>query len=164
MKRPIGLMLVALFASSALASDRSGTAMIAAGMVLTAPNIKPAREITIDLGDGVAMTLVRIEPGEFLMGVPVDKKMPFSDQTPERRVRISRAYYLGKCEVTVGQFRKFVEQTKHVTNDEKERRSTSWRKPGFPQTDLHPVVFVSWYDAKEFCAWLQKHSKVKELG
>jgi dienelactone hydrolase len=32
----------------------------------------------------------------------------------------------------------------------------SWKKPGFAQEDTHPVVNVSWYDAKAFCAWLSR--------
>jgi len=45
--------------------------------------------------------------------------------------------------------------------DEKEtgwvmREDLSWKKPGFEQTGLHPVVGVSWEDARRFCAWLSK--------
>jgi eukaryotic-like serine/threonine-protein kinase len=29
-----------------------------------------------------------------------------------------------------------------------------WQKPGFPQTDLHPVTCVNWHDAAAFCQWL----------
>lgn len=29
-----------------------------------------------------------------------------------------------------------------------------WERPGFNQTDNHPVCGVSWDDAKKFCAWL----------
>ena len=32
----------------------------------------------------------------------------------------------------------------------------SWMKPGFPQGDDHPVVKVSWNDAKAFCQWLSR--------
>src|SRR6185295_7760894 len=31
---------------------------------------------------------------------------------------------------------------------------SSWRDPGFLQTDNHPVVNVSWKDTQAFCAWL----------
>ena len=33
-------------------------------------------------------------------------------------------------------------------------KDVNWRTPGFPQTDEHPVVYVSWTDAKAFCDWL----------
>ena len=35
----------------------------------------------------------------------------------------------------------------------------SWRNAGFEQTDEHPVVNVSWNDAKAFCEWLSKKEK-----
>ena len=30
----------------------------------------------------------------------------------------------------------------------------SWRNPGFPQTDRHPVTCVSWDDAQAYVSWL----------
>jgi formylglycine-generating enzyme required for sulfatase activity len=32
----------------------------------------------------------------------------------------------------------------------------NWRDPGYPQTDDHPVVLVSWNDAQKFLEWLSK--------
>jgi formylglycine-generating enzyme required for sulfatase activity len=77
--------------------------------------------------------------------------------------------YVGRYEVTVGQFRKFVDDTGHRTDAEKEGwawawtgtkwdkvNGRSWRDPGFPQGDRHPVVFVSWNDATAFARWLSQ--------
>ncbi len=35
----------------------------------------------------------------------------------------------------------------------------TWKNPGFEQTDEHPVVNVSWNDAKAFCKWLSEKEK-----
>jgi Sulfatase-modifying factor enzyme 1/TIR domain len=34
------------------------------------------------------------------------------------------------------------------------QREATWREPGFSQGPAHPVVGVSWHDAKKFCEWL----------
>jgi formylglycine-generating enzyme required for sulfatase activity len=54
-----------------------------------------------------------------------------------------------KTETTVAQWREFVIGTGWS-------KSTAWMTPGFYQSDLHPVVSVSWEDAREYCDWLSK--------
>lgn len=105
---------------------------------------------------------VYIPEGEFLMG----SNSGTDDQRPAHKVKISKPFYFGKYEVTVGQFKRFVEATGHKTDAEKEgwgnswtgkefvRTNVSWRDPGFPQTDEHPVVMVTYYDALAFAKWL----------
>jgi hypothetical protein len=38
--------------------------------------------------------------------------------------------------------------------DEWKQRGATWKEPGFSQGPTHPVVGVSWNDAKKFCEWL----------
>ncbi|MGA2957487.1 MAG: formylglycine-generating enzyme family protein [Thermodesulfobacteriota bacterium] len=77
-------------------------------------------------------------------------------------------FYLGKYEVTVGEFRKFVDSTGYRTEAEKgdgcltltgvnwkKDRNANWRSPGFPINDKHPVVCVSWNDAVAFARWME---------
>jgi formylglycine-generating enzyme required for sulfatase activity len=39
------------------------------------------------------------------------------------------------------------------------QRGATWKEPGFSQGANHPVVGVSWNDAKEFCKWLTKRER-----
>lgn len=90
-------------------------------------------------------------------------------------MRITKPFYLGIHEVTRGQFCQFILDTGYWTDAEKGERKgihlvasvdgkrafprdpeSSWRKVGFEQTDVHPVVGVSWNDATAFCEWLSR--------
>jgi len=144
----------------------------------------------VDLGDGVKLAMVLIPPGEFLMGSSesaeslakeFDTRVQYSrNEHPRHRVRITRSFYLGTHEVTVGEFREFVEAQGYQTEaerdgqgacgwDESVRKFTrnasySWRNAGFPQDERHPVVNVSWNDAVAFCEWLsRKHNRTYRL-
>lgn len=124
--------------------------------------------------NSLGMPLVLIPAGEFVMGSPESEEGHAADET-QRRVRIARAFYLGQHEVTVGQFRAFVESTGHRTELEREARPGfgfdelgeaieilprfNWKHVGFQQTDSHPVVNVGWSDAVAFCGWLSEKEK-----
>jgi formylglycine-generating enzyme required for sulfatase activity len=144
------------------------------------------REITNSIG----MRLVRIPAGEFLMGCeepvdqvlrafPVHKRTPedFQEEYPRHRVRITRPFFLGKFEVTVGEYRQFVESTGYKTEAETDgqggwgfnpevhlcegrRPHFNWRNTGYPQSDEHPVVNVTWSDSVRFCEWLTRKEGV----
>jgi formylglycine-generating enzyme required for sulfatase activity len=64
-----------------------------------------------------------------------------------------------------GEFAAFVAATGHKTDgacwthtdtEWKERADRNWSSPGFMQNDRHPVVCVTWDDAKAYAAWLSK--------
>jgi sulfatase modifying factor 1 len=117
--------------------------------------------------NSIGMIFVRIGPGKFVMGTPLDESGRYPNEKLHE-VRITRAYLLGAYEVTRGQFRIFVKDTRYKSEAEKagfallwlgtwERRSGgSWRYPGFEQTDEHPVVNVSWNDTVAFAHWLSR--------
>jgi len=86
------------------------------------------------------------------------------------------AFYIASKELSVGEFRRFVEDTGHVTTAEADggaqaydeakgewvfRAGASWRNPGFRQGDDHPVVCVSWFDAVQYCNWLSVKEGLK---
>jgi formylglycine-generating enzyme required for sulfatase activity len=123
----------------------------------------------------LGMKLQLIPAGEFDMGsdaTDLDAEIDEKVDGKKHPVRITRPFYLGTTEVTVGQFRRFVEKASYRTEAERdgeggfgwdEAKGTfdqgpkyTWRSPGFPQEDDHPVVNVSWNDAVAFCDWLSK--------
>ncbi|HIE03300.1 MAG TPA: formylglycine-generating enzyme family protein [Candidatus Latescibacteria bacterium] len=85
-----------------------------------------------------------------------------SDERPAHEVRLSD-FWMSRYEITVGQFRKFVEETGYTTTAEAESSSVTWRRPSFSQDDSHPVVYVSWYDAARFCNWLSRKAGLEEV-
>jgi formylglycine-generating enzyme required for sulfatase activity len=105
-------------------------------------------EQTTAVAGRVEMTFVLIPPGTFRMGSPDGEPGRLAHEGPQHVVEIAQPFYLGKYEVTRGQFRQFVEETGSKAKD--------WHGPGFEQTDEHPVVHMSWDDAKAFCAWLSR--------
>lgn len=119
-----------------------------------------------------------IEPGSFRMGSAEDEAGRADDgrEGPQRQVRITRRFALARHEVTVGEFKRFVAATGHVTTAEQpgpeagciawrlpeanfvRGSATHWRAPGYEQGDDHPVVCVSWHDAQAYVRWLGARS------
>ena len=142
------------------------------------------RSFAAELG----MEFVKIPAGSFTMGsneTAADlKKAGFvippnldpGDESPARTVRMS-AFRMQTTEVTRGQFAEFVRSTSYKTDAENDAKGGwgfnsdivnfeqhpryNWRNPGFPQTDKHPVVNVSWNDAVAFARWLTDQSREK---
>lgn len=85
---------------------------------------------------------VKIPAGSFTMAAPKGQ-----------RVEIPAAFLMHKTEVTVDQFRAFVQATGHQTVAEQEKTEQTWRNPGFPLAGNQPVVFVNFRDAEAFCRW-----------
>jgi len=112
------------------------------------------------------MTLVCVPAGEFLMGA-TDRN---SDEKPPHKVTLN-AYWIDQTEVSNRQFQQFVQSAGYQTDAEKKGSSVlyngsswedtpgvNWKQPTGPGSSLsgrleHPVIHVSWNDAKAYCAW-----------
>ena len=69
---------------------------------------------------------------------------------PEMVVLAGGGLAMGRYEVTGGEYRAFVSATGGTSDDR-------WRDHDrFPQTDRHPVVYVSWDDARAYVSWLSR--------
>lgn len=145
--------------------------------------------------NSLGMVFQRIPAGRFTMGgtespaalaqaYPTLEPRRFhelADENPAHVVRIRRAFYLGRHEVTVGQFRRFLEASGYQPESEADGTGGygynpaydpattqrgdafegrdprySWRNPGFSQSDDHPVVNVTWNDAQALARWLSR--------
>ena len=130
------------------------------------------QEQTFSLGRGGEMAMVWIEAGKFEMGSPESERSNCDwcdNEGPLHEVEISTGFWLGKHEVTVGQFRRFVAETGYdagdgcwaYENDEWEHHSDrNWRNPGYAQADDHPVVCVSWEGMDAYAKWLSVETGV----
>ena len=109
-------------------------------MVTSLPAL--GQELTVDLPGGATIEFVRIEPGTFRMGSPSSEVGRDDDECPQHEVTISQGFYLGKYEVTQGQW-------------EAVMGTTPWSGEGYVQANPnHPAVYVSWSDAQEYIAKL----------
>ncbi len=68
-------------------------------------------------------------------------------------VQLPSGLRMHRTEVSVAQFRSFVEATGHRTVPEQAKTERNWRSPGYPLTDSQPVVYVNYRDAEAFCRW-----------
>jgi len=125
---------------------------------------KSSHKEIVNNGSYIEPAMIKIKAGSFMMGSNDGDK----DEKPIHRVTIPNDFYIGKYEVTVGEFRKFIDDTNYQTDSDKkgycwtyttkwEKKSgANWKNSGFNQTDNNPVVCVSWNDAKKYTNWLSK--------
>ena len=120
----------------------------------------------------VCPEMVAIPAGSYTMGSPESQAGRDDNEGPRHEVTLARAFAAGKFEVTRGQFAAFVAETSYDSQGDNcyywsanegkwvnDDPLKSWRNPGFTQAhDEHPLVCVSWNDAKAYVAWLARKS------
>ena len=125
---------------------------------------------------GLGLEMIWIEPGTFVMGGPKGEYV----HEKQHEVTISRGFWLGKYEVTVEQFRKFIADTGYRTELEWRRHpfrifvrgeAESGREFGrhwanvYADNPRNPVVAVSRLDIIAFCLWVNhiEHQREERL-
>jgi formylglycine-generating enzyme required for sulfatase activity len=66
---------------------------------------------------------------------------------------VESEFWMGRTEVTVGEFGEFVRKAGYKTAAEKAGAERTWRTPGFPVSGKQPVVYVTPSDAQAYCEW-----------
>jgi len=131
--------------------------------------------VPVEFEDPLGIRFKFIPPGSFDMGrtgeevnlllrqLELDKAGEFAkfgvqSSMPQHKVRLHRPFYLGVHEVTVAQFRTFVDETGYQTTLESVSSPPFvWKQMlDFEKPDDLPVMAVSWEDATAFCRWLSK--------
>jgi cytochrome c-type biogenesis protein len=80
------------------------------------------------------------------LGIP---KPWYADETPEKKIFL-KGFYIDQYEVTTRRYKKYVD-------DVGAEPPPNWKNNNYPEgQDKHPVAWVTWYDAANFCQWAGK--------
>lgn len=94
--------------------------------------------------DGLASLWV--PPGKFSMGCTPGDNRCDPAQLPSREITFDQGFWLARTEVTVGAYKAFAKETATRLPDAP-AFNEGWQK------DDHPIVNVTWDDARAYCAW-----------
>ena len=96
------------------------------------------------------LSMVYVEGGTFDMGATEEQGEDYSvDERPIHSITLS-SYYISKYEITQAQWKAVMGTT---IEQQKEKVATYYEKvtPLCSDSGSHPIIYVSWYEAKEFC-------------
>lgn len=118
--------------------------------------------------------MVVIPAGSVTIGSAANAAFRRDGERPLQEAVIDQPFALAITEVTVSQYRVFVEESRHdpvtLVRDGKTYLGCNyfdgrgygfvaqhnWQNPGYPQRDDEPVVCVSWSDAAGYARWLSE--------
>jgi len=129
----------------------------------------------LSASDAYGPVMVVIPAGSFMMGSPDNEEDRAGNEGPRFRVTFDQGFALSRNEITVGQFRRFIEATGYQTDAERsggsriymagsgriaERRRVTWEDDfaGESADDNLPVIHVSWNDASAYAQWLAERT------
>ncbi len=121
------------------ADDTLINALRTAGKAVPAPGA-----VRSNSKDG--LKYVWIAPGSFQMGCSPGDTECGGDEKPPHQVSITKGFWLGQTEVTVGAYKRFTGATGRHMPDAPTFNS-SWAN------DSMPILNVTWNDAHDYCTW-----------
>lgn len=125
----------------------------------------------LPLSSSASLPMMWIPAGTFIMGSPATEAGRKADEGPQTEVTLSKGYWLGKTEVTIGQWKAVTgltmrQQVINMLHDDSVYdfggtkqilRNFMRFNPNDPdkimanENDSLPMYFVSWNDAMQFC-------------
>lgn len=99
-------------------------------------------QLTLDLGKGAKLELLRIEPGEFVMGSAENEEGHDPSEAPQTRIRITRPFYLGKFEITQQQYEAVM----------------GFNQASFKGEPQRAVDCIGYVDAQKFCKYASQRT------
>lgn len=117
------------------------------------------------------LPMIALPAGDLLIGSPANEagrdRPRAIEESPQRHLAIG-AFAIGKYPVRRGDWAAFVAATNREvrghcswsalpgTRRDGANPDASWKNLGFEQTDDHPAVCISWFDAQDYVHWLSK--------
>jgi formylglycine-generating enzyme required for sulfatase activity len=139
---------------------KAHTALLAAvaGLALNATTWSPgsgnraSSVVSVKKNPKDGLSYVWIPPGVFMMGCSPGDTECSEEEKPSHQVTISKGFWMGQTEVTVGAYKRFSQSLGKPMPEE----------PGFSGRALNagwkneemPIVDVSWEDARAYCTWM----------
>ena len=102
---------------------------------------------------GINMQMIYVEGGSFTMGCTGDQGGDCEDDESPNRMTTVSSFHMGMLEVTQGQWEKVMGTSVY---QQRNKANPEWTMCGVGAD--YPMYYVSWEEAKEFCARLSRQT------
>ncbi len=122
------------------------------------PREPELQEDFMETAFGLNMEMVYVVGGEFVMGATMEQEDDaWEDEKPVRGILLD-GFHIGKYEVTQAQWKAVMGTT---LEEQRKKAGMEWSPAG--KGDDHPMYYVSWTEAQEFCKSLSKKTGKKYM-
>jgi formylglycine-generating enzyme required for sulfatase activity len=119
------------------------------------------------------MNMIYVKGGTYTMGCTAEQSDCWENEKQTHKVTVS-SFFIATYELTLARFKQFVDSSGYITDAEKTgwsyvKKGGAWIKMDsvnwrcgvdgklLPKSEWnHPVINISWNDAKAYCDWLSK--------